>query len=563
MSIPIQLSFSIKMKKNSVTIAVLVGSLCYLQACNKSEELQPTTAGTSITAEIIDQHQTVFAKALSQALQADPELRAFLKKESLTQFDRDADILYQMVKDKPLGNGGTVHDRLARYLDKVQLAEIEETLPLLTIFVPSLPNGFAPNTWQTEQEIPVVAVRHVHDNKVPLYDAEGNEDNLPAGSIPGFPVLVVKQNERVIVGVGESIDKQAKGRQFFQNQRFNYRFAVANFDGQTVEQIENTKGSLAKTASRAPIGGGASNSTTNRTAYSSYSQPIRQSISLRNAQAYDIGVANPNYEWQRDYVYYGITPTSPRGPLKTTFQENIRAFRLSNSGIQRISGYGDDPLAIAVGNDNTNSTAWSDGNFEFLISVLTNPKDGSTPQQSYRFGATPNDLYDYTTERRTRTGPFGLNYRTYYVVTSVTPKEFYPNIGMSTWDLSNFGTAWTYHIFEENQTKTYTNQESVSTTYAANFEFDPTFAGFVKGGAKFGASASTTNTKTVTVTYTEGSTDLGERISYFYDSIILSSEPRCCGFLPIFTTYDLAPGGSAGYVFLSVEPFSVVQTENE
>ena len=43
--------------------------------------------------------QLKFAKLLSQAASSNVEVRSFLKKEALAQFDNDYDIFYPMIKD--------------------------------------------------------------------------------------------------------------------------------------------------------------------------------------------------------------------------------------------------------------------------------------------------------------------------------------------------------------------------------------------------------------------------------------------------------------------------------
>jgi hypothetical protein len=525
------------MKRNTLTLGLLVALMGCVQSCNK-EQVQVATPA-SLTPQVTNRLQAVFAKTLSKAIQSDPALRSFLQSESLKQFDMDYDVLYQMVKDAPIANGETFRERLTHYMPAQELAALEQQLPLLTIFIPTLPSGFSPKTWQPDQEIPQIAVRQLNDAKTPLFNgASGEETVIEPDLIPGFPVIVVKQNERVVVNGGTAVLGQST-RSFYQNAQFSFSFSSPAYDGE------------APRSAKAPASG-----STNRVAYDSYATGTLK-MSYPNVLAYNIDIANPNYQWQRDYVYYGLTPTTSRGRLKDNFRETIRAFRLTEAGITKISGSSGNPTTPTVGSSNfINTNIWTDGKYEFLITVLFNPKDGSAPQTNIRFGATPSDVYDISYNKSRVWNSFD-----YYTITGVTPKEFHPEIPIATWDLSNFGTAWTYHVFEENQTVIHTEQQKVTTSYAANFGYDVSAGTDVKIGVKFGANTATTSERTVTLQYTEGSTDLGEKISYFYDPIITSTTSRS-PFTPAYNTYDLALAGAASNVFLSVEPYSLIESQN-
>lgn len=147
-------------------------------------------------------------------------------------FNKDYDVLYQMVKDQPIENGETFGQRLARYADSENdLADIERQVPSLTIFIPSLPSGFSAETWNVANEVPVIAVRKLDDGKVPFYDDKGIESVMQPYETPGFPVLVIKQNERVrVTAAGAAV---GKGDQlpFYQNQQFSFSFSSPVYDG--------------------------------------------------------------------------------------------------------------------------------------------------------------------------------------------------------------------------------------------------------------------------------------------------------------------------------------------
>nr|GFD00154.1 hypothetical protein [Tanacetum cinerariifolium] len=199
-----------------------------------------------------------------------------------------------------------------------------------------------------------------------------------------------------------------------------------------------------------------------------------------------------------------------------------------NSGIVKMAGQADDPISPTVGSTAIvdpavgNTTAWMDGQYEFLITIVYNPKDGQPPQTNVRFSVSPSQIY--TANYQPGSGFFG---RFNWVLASVTPKQM-----------------------------------TITTTYAANFSFDPTFASIVKLGAKFGASAQTVNQRTVSVQYTTGSTDLGEMTNFFYDPIVVNDVPGSSDWATQYWTYEIAPGGTASNVYLSVEPYSVIESDN-
>lgn len=397
------------MNKKIITLTALATLMSCMQSCKKDQ--LPVSPNAVIVPENINQLQTVFGKALSKALKSDVELREFLKKESLKKFDLDNDILYQMVKDVSISNGETFHDKLTHYITATDLLAIENQLPLLTIFVPSLPSGFSPQTWQASQEIPKVAVQRLGDSRVPFYNEDGVEAFVQPGDIPGFPLIAIKQSERVMTRKNGDSSSET----FFQNTGFSFSFTAPTFDRlhPGSEEIQRRKMQEAHSAKALQAKENKSDpSKNNRLAWSYL-------MASRVERAYQIDIANPGFEWQRDYVYYGITPSVPKGKLLSNFRENIQGMKINNQGIQRMSGYSGDPTLPVVGNVSYGQPIWLDGNYEFLIVLLNNPKDGSPAQRNIRFGARPQDLYSVNYS------PIS-NGSAFYRVDSITPLDFYP-----------------------------------------------------------------------------------------------------------------------------------------
>lgn len=163
-----------------------------------------------------------FAEAFSNALIANRDVRRLVKEEALKQFDKDYDVLYALVKNQSLtpteylktnsnktsknllqksANALTLREALLPFFSsEAELLEIEQKLPLLTIFVPELPLGyFSAETWDIndETQIPDVALRLTNTNDIPVIGKDGEKYVIEAELTPGFPIVVIKDNERV------------------------------------------------------------------------------------------------------------------------------------------------------------------------------------------------------------------------------------------------------------------------------------------------------------------------------------------------------------------------------
>lgn len=140
----------------------------------------------------------VFAKSLVKALDGNREVGAVIKKEALKKIDYDYDALFLRLKGYKLSNGKTFEEEMLKYLSKDTLDLIIQKYPTLTVFVPRLPEDtFSAELWNTENDVPVVAITSNKTNDVFAYDKDGNEFVIESDLIPGYPILVIKGNERV------------------------------------------------------------------------------------------------------------------------------------------------------------------------------------------------------------------------------------------------------------------------------------------------------------------------------------------------------------------------------
>lgn len=143
-----------------------------------------------------------FAEVLSKAVYEREDVRAFLKKESLKQFDKNYDVLYELVKEETI-NGKSFRDILVSYSSDKIIREIETNVSLLNILVPKIALfKVEPENLNTEDnEIPVAISR---DSETSLYLNGKKELSLQKGEVPSFHVFVVNENSRVVAVNEES-----------------------------------------------------------------------------------------------------------------------------------------------------------------------------------------------------------------------------------------------------------------------------------------------------------------------------------------------------------------------
>ena len=262
-------------------ILLLFASSLFYVGCETNDNIK-----TLVDSEIITQDQNVLdniAFVLSKSLE-DQTIREFIKNEASKQFDSDYDVMYQMVKDKRLSNGKLFKEALAEYSNSREdfFRDIEK-YPLLTILVPEL-SIFSNNTWETLTQIPAVVVRPVgfnvkDDAMVSGYDPLGNRISIDATVEPDFPLLVLKENDRVVLSHGNESSMRLGESNIenlvHTNEKGRFYFLHKSFDPKSHEQL-----SSARTVSIA-----------------------NANFDQRVLSAFQAGVAS-----DRDYVYYDILP---------------------------------------------------------------------------------------------------------------------------------------------------------------------------------------------------------------------------------------------------------------
>jgi hypothetical protein len=166
-----------------------------------------------------------FGIGISKAMYSE-QFRRLIRNEAMKRFNRDTDVLYAFVKDVPINStaqmrtsdGGTeqmqfstLHEFLVPFFgSEAELVAAEQRIPLLTIFVPTLPeDSFSPELWDVsdEEQIPDVALALDNISYVPVIGREGEKYLIEPGWFPGYPIVVLKENERVITDKSPRFDE--------------------------------------------------------------------------------------------------------------------------------------------------------------------------------------------------------------------------------------------------------------------------------------------------------------------------------------------------------------------
>lgn len=475
-----------KIFKCFFTVSVMICGTLLMSSC--TDEIlsdKPELPFGSVISMTNTEIKKEFGKALAKVLTESAPARELIKKEALKKIDYDYDVLYLMVKNEVLSDNMTLEELLSKYLDKDFFNLIENQIPNLTIFVPELPeDSFSAELWNVKTDIPDVAVRTFEEDGVPAYNVERGEYLIDSWDVPEYPIVVIKENERIVVDNMSSNLFMNKRNQIPTRSDIHVSFeflddAFNNLNGQDKEKLK-----------------------------SSSLEPLPDNLQ-KVSDAYDI-YKNAD-GWQRDYVYYGITPSKTKGPFNYNYKECIVGFELvgdPRTALGKISDQTGDPKIskeYARG-----GISWTEGEFEFLVKVYLGSTSviGSTLTTYFR--AKGNDLFF------NKQGGSGRE------ITSVLcTKPMYMALPLFEWDLENYSTSVKITVEEVDATQVVKNTTSTTVEFAGNFEFDMSLGTNVKKGLKFGASTKKTRTVSYEISTTMGNDELGDVVVNFGDDIIV------------------------------------------
>lgn len=341
-------------QKKSVTclLILLTGISMFLSCSDRLSLIEPDVDHHQIMQEDpngVAKHR--FGQILLQAMIDEEPVREFLKQEAVKMFNYDYDVFYPLVKDKPMANGKTLRETLLKYSENPgELYEIEAALPLLTIFVPTLPeNSFSAQSWNTVTEIPHVAVRLTSTGDVPMMSPEGEEYLLDADLTPGYPAVVIKDNERMIYKGHKDYDEYKSTRELDNSEGRSFKFLSDVFD----KELEK-KGGDAHLRLVSGV---------------NYDQKILDSYNIYTNQD----------GWQRDYIYYNISPSNPNGPVNYDYKEHIRYFHIVGNArevYEKMKPYGGTDKDPEFKEGKKKSYGWTDGSYEIRVTSYVFGKTG-------------------------------------------------------------------------------------------------------------------------------------------------------------------------------------------
>ena len=508
-----------KLGAKAMLIACLIGF--FITSCSNQDGLEE--AG-SLQNAVVDNSTTqssqtnynLLGQALAGAMNESPAFRKLLKKEALKKFDKDYDILYHMIKDVSVSNDQTVRDLLVSHFENpADLERIEREEPLITLFIPKLPE-FSAESWDIDSDIPKVAVYQKEEDDLIFYSNEGAESiEMPEGAVPAFPLIVLKLNERVVL----SNSSIAGGRSLaISSDSFSFSFIDDSFDGTRQDDGDEDDGNT-EIERWTPT----PNSKL-RTAYSAYYWNTIQ--------------------WQRDHIYYNLMPpNTTRGRLDSRYVETISTLAFRNgiaptTAYNRISDHSGDPDRISGSTRWSGSRfPWIEGNFEFVITVIRNGRSGGSPLVK-RFPVQAEELFNI---QYTRDSPWSQ-----YYITNISLKAFRPNLEISTWDLQEYGMTWKYQVSEYDPIQSTTRSYTHTSEFANNFSLKAGL--FEKVELNFGTTNKTVDTQTMTVSTDFGNDDLGELEVRFDAPVIFDNYNPGSGPIYGIRSYD------TGWINMTIEP---------
>ncbi len=454
-----------------------------------------------------------FATVLSKVVYERKDVREFLKKESLKQFDKNYDVLYYLVKDESIGDK-SFRDILISYSSSEAIEEIEANVPLLNMLVPEIAffDVHPENLDVNDSEIPVVVSK---SSETSLFFNGNEELKLAKGEIPNFHVFVVNENSRVVSPQCNPKDLKSAGAGFL-------RFKSPNFDGRLINLKQPAFRSV--NADFTVVG-----------------QKTIDAFSYFNKNDGSIN----QKAFQRDYVYYGITPSNPVGSLNNSVSEYISYIEVNPNSYftmadQRNTTFNNDDPYIrkaettqykrGLSEAELLDRLWTKGAYNLKFEIITSTM--SQPHIVY-IPLRPDEIWDFHVENTYVHSTWFRHSKYTYKIdpNKITSKKVFLDemVGLGKWNISEESLYRYVRIYEEDESVEVTETETYDMSTALKFNFSAN--GKVGVGLKVadnvnGWSAAvnlSTTEKLFKIIATKRKQDsdfLGKARMYFYDPLV-------------------------------------------
>jgi hypothetical protein len=509
--------FKILNNFRAIAVYALIVLLLTLNSCSNNEVFQEETTEDVVNSPISESDIKLssdcsapslyikFAKLLSKVTYKNKEVRQFLKKEALTEFDRNNDILWIKVCDENIG-GKTLKQIFEEESSPEFISELEEQLPLLNILFPELiTEGISAETYNPDEEdLPVVLLGK--DKNYLFYNGECTEF-LEENEVPGLNILIINENKRV--RVNSTTRSNSSERYTFINPYFD------NSHSTKYAEVE-----LDKIGDRA----------------------------IKAFQYFYSKDGGPNSNaYQRDFIYYGVTPDGDINKRISNITEYICYIEVDPRIYGLIADQDGDAKLHDTYQENERKISaltdkevidnfWTVGSYTFNICVHTSKEKNPYLQP---VTGSPSDFWNFNVKRektRHATRFRHSKWKTTIFLGDFTAKPYYIEKrtmrSLGKWDLSQESLERHVIIYEDDAQETQTKEESydftdvVKNDYSndvkVTYSYQKENTNTSNNEIKYNYNEVVTRRKSYHIikTFTLGSDKVGEGDIYYNDPII-------------------------------------------
>lgn len=490
----------------------LIGSLLMISCQEKETIIVSDDDYVELDSESAKQE---FAVILSKAVYENEALREFLKSEALTQFDKDYDVFYPWTKNELVTDGQSFRDILLRYDEKHILPRIEEVVPRLNILIPdwSWLDSFSVRSWETSDNDISVCYESTKDCQPIYFNGEKMFDMKPE-EIPDFPILVVKENERMVASNIRTKGASVMAYDFL-DEDFDASKAVTRVSHDYYDREFDTE------------------DTTNFV-------PASQ-VSYVAVDAYNEFKNNP-YAFHRDNIYYGMTNTITQGKLNVHICEYISKIKFEtlecNFLFDDSNDFKDCPESntryVSVSDSYLINKFKYDGNLDLYFRIIVGNANGTVSETVKYKSVSFQDVFQLSKLHvKYRHNTLFGDPKWVFTVDKkcFIPKWFNANIQLPKWDISNQSATVNILVQEYDDETEITEETTISHTYVHDFKSEAEVSGKIgnegaTGKVKigYGYNQTATDATKTTIKTKRGSDNLGAATLEYTDPVILSKE---------------------------------------